>query len=89
MFCPMYVNKIMTPIVMKLLATKSVANNFFGFSKSFDIILPFEGFSCKVSSISFCDREKSATSAPETNAEQNSKANSMIKPNTSSVSSAY
>ena len=79
----------MTPIVMKLLATRSVANNFFGFSKSFDIIFPFEGFSSKVPSISFCDREKSATSAPETKAEQNSNANNMIKPNTKSVSSAY
>ena len=74
---------------MKLLATRSVASNFFGFSKSSEIIFPLEGFSCMVVSISFCDKENNATSAPETNAEQNSNANIAIKPNTKSVSSEY
>ena len=74
---------------MKLLATKSVASNFLGFSKSLEIIFPLEGFSCKVLSISFCDKENSAISAPETNAEQNSNANIAVKPNTKSVSSEY
>lgn len=74
---------------MKLLATRSVANNFFGFSKSSEIIFPFEGFSSKASSISFCDKEKRATSAPETNAEQNSNTNIAINPNAKLVSSVY
>ena len=60
-------------IVIKLLATRSVANSFFGFSNSAEIIFPFELFSCMVSSMSFCDNENKATSAPEIIAEQNSK----------------
>ena len=74
---------------MKLLATRSVANNFLGFSKRPEIIFPFEELSCRESSISSCDNEKSATSAPDTNAEQNSKANIPIKPNTNLVSIVY
>ena len=74
---------------MKLLATRSVASNFLGFSKSSEIIFPFEGCSCKVSSMSFCDKENKATSAPETNAEQKSNANIAIKPNTILVSRVY
>lgn len=74
---------------MKLLATRSVASNFFGFSKRPEMILPFEELSCRLSSISSCDKEKSATSAPETNAEQNSKANIPMKPNTNLVSIVY
>jgi len=38
--------------------------------------------------MSFCDNENKATSAPETKAEQNNKANIPIKPNTNSVSMA-
>ncbi|MNL49620.1 hypothetical protein D3C87_1725710 [compost metagenome] len=38
-------NKITTPILMKLLATRSVANSFFGFSKRLAMIFPFESFS--------------------------------------------
>ena len=71
---------------MKLLATRSVANNFLGFSSSFEITFPFEGCSCKVSSTSFCDKENSATSAPETSAEQNNNAKIATKPNTKLVS---
>ena len=74
---------------MKLLATSSVASNFFGFSKSFEMSCPLEGCSCKVSSMSFSDKENSATSAPETNAEQKSNANIAIKPNTKFVSRVY
>jgi hypothetical protein len=37
--------------------------------------------------MSFADKENNATSAPETNAEQNNNANIAIKPNTKSVSS--
>ena len=74
---------------MKLFATRSVASNFLGFSKSSEIIFPLEGCLCKVSSISFCDRENSATSAPETNAEQKSNANIVINPNSKFVSSEY
>ena len=73
-------------MLMKLLATRRVAKSFFGFSRSSDMIFPLETFSCKVSSISFCDNENKATSAPETKAEQNSKAKIPIKPNTKSVS---
>jgi hypothetical protein len=39
--------------------------------------------------MSFCDKENSATSAPETNAEQKSNANIAIKPNTKLVSRVY
>jgi hypothetical protein len=39
--------------------------------------------------MSFCDNEKSATSAPETNAEQNSNAKIATKPNTKLVSRVY
>ena len=85
-FFPIYKNRIITPILTKLLATRSVANSFLGFSSSFEIIFPFEEFSCKLSSISFCERENKATSAPETNAEQNNNAKIAIKPNTKLVS---
>ena len=85
-FLPINKNKITTPILMKLLATSSVANNFLGFSSSFEIIFPFEGCSCRVSSTSFCDNENRATSAPETIAEQNNNANIATKPTTKLVS---
>ena len=88
-FFPTNENKITTPMLMKLLATRSVAKSFLGFSKSSEMIFPFEAFPCKVSSMSFCDNENNATSAPETIAEQKSKANIPIKPNTRSVSIVY
>ena len=44
-FFPMIENKITTPILIKLLATKSVANNFLGLCNSAVIILVFSGFS--------------------------------------------
>ena len=85
---PIKENKIITPILTKLLATRRVANNFLGFSNSLEIIIPFDGYSCKVSSISFCDNEKKATSAPEINAEQKSNTKMARKPNTKLVSKA-
>ena len=85
-FFPTNKNKITTPILIKLLATRSVASNFLGFSSSFVIIFPFDGCSCKVSSKSFCDKENSATSAPEIRAEQNNKAKIATKPKTKLVS---
>jgi hypothetical protein len=74
---------------IKLLATRSVANSFFGFSKRLAIIFPFEVFSWMVLSMSFCDNEKKAISAPETMAEQNSRANIPTKPNVRVVSKVY
>ena len=71
---------------MKLFATRSVANNFLGFSRSSDMIFPFDGWANKVSSMSFWDKENSATSAPDTMAEQKSKTNMPTKPTTKSVS---
>ena len=79
-FCPINENKITTPILKKLLATNSVAKSFLGLSKRLEIIFPFETFSCSVSSMSFWDKEKSATSAPETIADKNSKINIPTKP---------
>ena len=71
---------------MKLLATRSVATSFLGFSKSAAISFPLELFSCSVSSMSFCDNENKATSAPEIKAEQNSKITIPVKPNTTLLS---
>lgn len=79
-------NNSIIEILMKLLATRSVASSFFGFSKSLAIIFPLELFSCNVSSISFCDKENKATSAPDINAEQNSKTTIPVKPITPLVS---
>ena len=71
---------------MKLFTTRSVATNFLGFAKSPEIIFPLELFSCTISSMSFCDNENKATSAPEINAEQNSKMAIPTKPNTTLAS---
>ena len=67
-------------MLMKLFATKSVAKSFFGFSKSSEITLPLELFSSMASSISFCDNENRATSAPEIKAEQKSKTTNPLIP---------
>lgn len=58
---------------MKLLATRIVANNFLGRSRSFEMILNFLGFSSSPRSISDLLKEKKATSTPLISAEQNSK----------------
>lgn len=76
-------------MVIILLATRRVATSFFGFSKSAAINFPLELFSCSVSSMSFCDNENKATSAPDINAEQNSKTTIPTKPKTRLVSMAY
>lgn len=73
------------PIFIKLLATKIVANNFFGRSNSLDIILKTFGLSSKPFSISLRVNEKKATSAPEINAEHNNSAMSKIIPETNDV----
>ena len=59
-------------MLMKLFATKIVANNFFGDFKSFEIVLV--DFKLSLSNKSICDlvKENNATSAPEIKAEQNS-----------------
>ena len=80
MFLPTKENKMTTAILIKLLATNNVAKSFLGLSRSFEIILPLELFSCNVSSISFEDKEKNATSAPATIAEKKSKTNIPTKP---------
>ena len=76
-------------ILTKLFATRSVAKSFLGFSKSSEIIFPLELFSSTTSSISFCDNENKATSAPEIKAEQKSKKTIPIIPTAKLVSIAY
>ena len=65
---------------IKLLATSNVANNFLGFSSSLVIIRTFLGLSGEASSKSFWDKEKNATSAPETIAAKNNSATIPMKP---------
>ena len=74
---------------MKLLATSSVANNFFGLSSKSEMIFPLEAFPCIVSSTSVCDNENNATSAPETNAEHISNTAIPINPYNRLVSTVY
>lgn len=73
-------NKITTPILIKLLATRSVANNFFGLSTNNKINFPFEESAFERSSMVFGDKEKKATSAPESNADIKSKTKIPIVP---------
>ncbi len=75
-------------MLIKLLAIISVANSFFGFSKSLEISVPLELLSCVISSTSFCDKENNATPVPESNAEQNNKINIPKSPNARLVSIA-
>ncbi len=83
---PIQENNITTPIFIKLLATSNVANNFLGFSNS-DIIKFALDKSCfETSSKSLVDKEKNATSAPESNADIKSKIKIPIKPNSKLVS---
>jgi hypothetical protein len=60
---PINENKITTPILIKLLATSNVARSFLGRSIKSAIILPLT-HGCMVSSMSCCDKENKATSAP-------------------------
>ena len=71
---------------IKLLATSNVANNFLGFSNKEMIKLALEKSSFEASSKSLDDREKKATSAPESNADIKSKIKIPIKPNSKLVS---
>lgn len=64
-------------MLIKLLATSNVANNFLGFSNNLVIIWIFFRFFCEASSKSFWDKEKNATSAPEIITAKN---NSVIIP---------
>ena len=63
-----------------------VANNFFGRCNSFEIKLAFEESSSNKVVMSFCVSEKSATSAPETIAEQNKRSTMATLPNSKLVS---
>ena len=65
---------------MKLFATSIVANNFFGRSKSLEIIWMRLDFCSKPSSISVLVRENKATSAPDISAEKNNNKNKSTKP---------
>ena len=57
-------------IFTKLLATKIVDNSFLGFSNNLEIRVPLLKSLFCISSPSFCDKEKRATSEPEIKAEQ-------------------
>ena len=70
------------PILIKLLATRIVANSFLGRSNNFEITLNFFELLFNPVSISDFVNEKKATSAPEINAEQSSKIKSNISPET-------
>lgn len=73
-------------MLIKLLATKMVANSFLGLSKSFEIILNVLGLLSKPSSKSVLFKEKRATSAPDISAEQKSNRMSKTKPKTTEKS---
>ena len=67
-------------ILIKLLATNKVANNFLGRSNKSDIIRAFLGFNEFSFSISCREREKKATSAPEIKAAKKSNIKMTIQP---------
>jgi hypothetical protein len=70
---PMYANNKTTAILIKLLATRIVANNFLGRYKRFAIIPIGADLFSMPSFILDLVKENKATSAPEINAEQTSK----------------
>ena len=70
---PIYANNKTTAILIKLLATRIVANNFFGRSKSLAMISIVTDLPSTPSSILDLVKENNATSAPEINPEQMSK----------------
>ena len=88
-FSPIKEKNNIIVILIKLLAIISVANSFFGFSKSLEIKVPLELLSCVIWSTSFCDKENKATPVPESNAEQNNKRSIPKTPNARLVSIAY
>ncbi len=69
----MQANNKTTAILIKLLATKIVANNFFGRSKSLAMIIRGTDLLSIPSLMLDLVKENRATSAPEINAEQMSK----------------
>ena len=73
MLFPMNKNKSIIDIFINLLAIISVAKSFLGLSKSLEIIVPIELFSCAIPSMSFWDSENKATAAPESKEELNNK----------------
>lgn len=73
-------------ILIKLLATKMVANNFFGRLSNLWIRLKLSGFWLRPFSISDFESEKNATSAPEISPEQISKTNINMALNMKEVS---
>lgn len=77
---------ITTPIWLKLFATNMVANSFFGRCSSFEIRLALDESSSDNLFKSCCVREKRATSAAETMAEQNNKNAIAIIPKSKLVS---
>ena len=83
---PINKNRSIIDILTNLLAIISVANSFFGLSKSLEIIFPLELFSCTIPSMSFCESENKATAAPESKEELNSKTAIPKRPNTRLVS---
>ena len=83
-----YANKITIPMLMKLFATKIVANSFFGRSNRDAIIWIRFALSSPMSLISDLVNENKATSAPEINAEPHNKRNSKIKPDATDMSIA-
>jgi hypothetical protein len=64
-----------------LFATRSVANNFLGLSTSNKMSLLLEESAFERSSSVFGDKEKKATSAPESNADIKSKIKIPMVPN--------
>ncbi len=78
-----------TAILIKLLATKIVANSFLGFSNNRVIIEPLLPSSSIKSSRSFCESENKATSEPEIKAEQKSRKITAINPISSSKSMVF
>ena len=72
-------NKTTIAMLITLLATNKVANNFLGRSNKCEIILVFRGFFDADSSKSSAESEKNATSAPEINAAKNN--NTIIRAN--------
>jgi len=74
---PIELNNKTIPILIVLLAIRIVANNFLGYSKSFETINPLEVFLSPISLISVGESPKTATSAPEISAEQQSSSSKM------------
>ena len=75
-------------MLMKLFATKIVANSFFGRSNRVAIICIRFALSSPMSLISNLVKENKATSAPEINAEPHNNRNSRINPEATDMSIA-